>query len=123
MAYFAVLEDSIVKKIHVVADDALLDSDGVIDEQLGKDLLSSLHRYDPANLIQCSYTGEFRGTQIGLGFSYDSARDAFIGPQPFASWSLSEETFVWEAPKPLPNTDDVFFWDEDAGNWVEVPGA
>jgi hypothetical protein len=62
----------------------------------------------------------FRGNYAGLGFTYDEALDAFIPPQPFPSWVVNEETFVWEAPIPYPSDGGVYVWDEDSGAWVEA---
>lgn len=55
----------------------------------------------------------------GIGFSYDSARDAFIPPKPFASWSLNENTCIWEAPISMPTDGKVYRWDENQQNWIE----
>jgi hypothetical protein len=68
----------------------------------------------------------FRKNYAGIGFKYDEARDAFIPPQPFASWVLNEETCDWEAPYPAPD-DGIYTWQEPQG-WVkqpttEIPGA
>ena len=56
----------------------------------------------------------------GIGFKYDSDRDAFIPPRPFASWNLVEETCWWEAPIAQPELSDAdreagkyYIWDED----------
>lgn len=57
-----------------------------------------------------------RFNYAGIGYSYDETRDAFIPPQPFASWVLDEDTCVWVAPIPMP--DGAYVWDEDAGDWV-----
>lgn len=57
-----------------------------------------------------------RFNYAGVGFSYDETRDAFIPPQPYASWVLDEDTCLWVAPIPMPDGDYV--WDEDAGDWV-----
>jgi len=57
-----------------------------------------------------------RFNYAGIGYSYDETRDAFIPPQPFASWVLDEDTCLWVAPIPRPDGDYV--WDEDAGDWV-----
>jgi hypothetical protein len=62
----------------------------------------------------------FRGNYAGIGFTYDEALDAFISPQPYASWVLNEETFSWEAPVPYPSDGKRYQWDESAGVWVEV---
>jgi len=61
----------------------------------------------------------FRFNYAGIGFTYDEARDAFIPPQPYASWVLDEATCLWVAPIAYP-AEGVHVWDEQAGDWVEV---
>jgi hypothetical protein len=60
-----------------------------------------------------------RKNYAGIGFSYDEARDAFIPPQPYASWVLDEDTCLWVAPIAYP-AEGAYTWDEEAGDWVEV---
>ena len=121
MAYFALVENGKVKNIHVVADSALLNEAGESDEGLGQTLLENLHGISAESWIQCSLEGEFRGSSIGLDFDWNAELDAFIPPKPHTSWSLNEETFVWEAPVPYPGDETTFFaWNEKTGSWVEV---
>lgn len=61
-----------------------------------------------------------RKNYAGLGYTYDSQRDAFIPPQPFASWGLNEDTCLWEAPVPYPTGDEPYSWSEDTQQWVEI---
>ena len=56
----------------------------------------------------------------GIGFTYDTERDAFIPPKPFESWVLNEETCLWEAPVPMPDGETAYVWDEDSVNWIEA---
>ena len=65
-----------------------------------------------------SYHGNIRKNYAGVGYSYDQNRDAFIPPQPFASWLLNETTCLWDAPIPMPTDGKVYSWDESQGNWV-----
>ena len=60
-----------------------------------------------------------RYNYAGIGFTYDADRDAFIPPQPYASWVLDEATCLWVAPIAYP-AEGVHVWDEQAGDWVEV---
>ena len=60
----------------------------------------------------------FRGNYAGIGYTYDEARDAFIPPQPFPSWTLSESTFLWEPPIPYPEDGNQYLWDEDTLTWI-----
>ena len=63
----------------------------------------------------------FRKNYAGIGFTYDEARDAFIPPKPFNSWTLDEATCRWQAPTPRPtDTDKRYYWSEDDLSWREV---
>jgi hypothetical protein len=108
MAYYAQILDGVVVTVFVGRDDVV---EGVADWET---------YYAPAGFTvkQTSYTGEFRFNYAGVGYSYDSARDAFIPPAPFPSWTLDEATCQWVAPTPKPDGDYV--WDEQAGDWVEA---
>jgi len=64
----------------------------------------------------------FRKNYAGIGFTYDSEKDAFISPQPFNSWTLEEEKCTWQAPIPYPTDGKQYRWDEDALNWIEIVG-
>jgi len=62
-----------------------------------------------------------RKNYAGIGFTYDSERDAFYAPQPFASWTLDDETCLWAAPIVMPIVDGkTYVWNEDSTNWVEA---
>ena len=84
----------------------------------------------PGKWIQTSYNTEcgvhrLGGTPLrknfaGIGFSYDATRDAFISPQPFASWTLNETSCLWEAPVAYPEDGNIYRWNEDTTNWVLI---
>jgi hypothetical protein len=120
MAHFATLDGSnIVIKVEVIVNDVILDGDGVEQEQLGKDFLTSL--YGAGNYVQTSYNGNFRKQFAGKGFTYDVAKDKFISIQPYPSWALDGND-DWQSPVAYPadgNEDKVYRWDEDTTNWVE----
>lgn len=61
----------------------------------------------------------FRKNYAGIGYTYDSQRDAFIPPKPYASWTLNEQTCCWDSPIPLPNDGKSYTWDENSVSWVE----
>lgn len=65
-----------------------------------------------------------RKNYAGIGFTYNKEKDAFIPPQPYPSWTLNEETCLWESPKPFPKkqkiNEDVFYdWSEEEKDWVK----
>ena len=65
-----------------------------------------------------SYNNNMRFNYAGIGYTYDSARDAFIAPQPFASWVLDEATCRWQAPTTMPSDGGPWTWDEETLSWV-----
>jgi hypothetical protein len=63
----------------------------------------------------------FRKNYAGIGYTYDPARDAFIPPKPFPSWTLNEDTCWWQPPIGMPDDGNPYEWSESAGNWVLFP--
>ena len=120
MAHFAKLnENNVVLEILVVHNNELL-QDGVESEAKGVQFLvdwSGGHPY----WKQTSYNGNIRKNYAGIGYIYDSTRDAFIPPQPFPSWVLNEDSCLWDAPTPMP-TDGRYQWDEATTSWVVING-
>ena len=92
--------------------------DGVESESKGVEFLVSL--FGDSNWKQTSYNGTMRKNYAGIGYTYDPDRDAFIPPQPYASWTLEEQTCQWDAPVPMPIDDKRYAWDEQTFQWVEV---
>ena len=105
MSHFAEINsDSIVQRV-IVAEQNFINSGAVGDS---------------FNWVQTSYNGNFRKNYAGTGYTYDKAKDAFIAPQPYASWTLVEATCQWEAPTAYPDDGKMYTWDEDTTAWVEV---
>jgi hypothetical protein len=113
MSHFAQVIDGIVTQVIVIEQD-------VVDTGLFG---------DPATWVQTSYNtlgGQHRlgGTPLrknyaGIGYTYDSGRDAFIPPKSFNSWTLNEDTCLWDAPVPYPTDDKAYIWNESIVNWEE----
>ena len=59
-----------------------------------------------------------RKNYAGIGYTYDRVKDAFIPPKPFDSWSLNEESCIWEPPTPRPTDGQLWYWDEPALSWI-----
>jgi hypothetical protein len=83
----------------------------------------------PGSWIQTSYNTignqhpnntPLRGNYAGVGYTYDATNDVFYAPQPFASWTLNQDSWLWEAPTPMPTDGKVYRWDEASTKWVEV---
>jgi hypothetical protein len=113
MAHYAYLdENNIVTQVIVGKDE---NEDGVDWEQYYGAKRTSYNTYGGQHL----HGGiPFRKNYAGIGYSYDSDRDAFIPPKPFDSWILNEESCFWEPPVAYPNDGNFYNWDEENQNWV-----
>ena len=108
MAHFAEIdENNIVTRVLVVPNE---------QEHRGQEFLSKDLNLDGI-WIQTSYNNRIRKNYAGIGYEYDTIRDAFIPPQPFPSWILNEETCQWEAPTPYPTDGVMYQWNEDNKDW------
>jgi hypothetical protein len=141
MAHFAkVNEDNIVQEVIVV------DNNSAATEALGQEYIASIGI--TGTWLQTSYNTlagkhlldgtPFRKNYAGIGYTYDSTRDAFIAPkpddceelneetctwippQPFASWTFSTSDGIWEPPTPCPTDGKSYRWSEATTSWVEV---
>jgi len=118
MAHFAQLnEENLVTQVIVVANEDTADQDGVENEAIGVAFCNNLLG---GRWVQTSYNANIRKNYAGIGYKYDATLDAFIPPQPFASWTLNEETAQWEAPTPYPDDGKRYTWDEETTSWVEI---
>jgi hypothetical protein len=63
---------------------------------------------------------QLRKNYAGIGYTYDSGRDAFIPPQPYPSWTMSDDTCLWNAPVDMPTTGGPFTWNEATLAWDAV---
>ena len=59
----------------------------------------------------------FRKNYAGIGYTYDFARDAFIPPKPFDSWTLNENSCLWGAPVAMPDDGQQYSWNEETTSW------
>jgi len=119
MAHFAKIGlNNIVTDVLVVANRETMDSNGVEHESIGVEFLKTLTGHE--TWVQTSYNGNIRKNYAGIGYTYDSQRNAFIPPQPYPSWTLVEETCQWTAPVLYPTDGKMYQWDEATTNWIQV---
>ena len=111
-----------------VHNDVLKDAGGIEQEVLGIDFLTKLTGWSIWKQTSYNTIGgvhklggtPLRKNHAGIGYTYDEDRDAFIPKQPFASWTLNEDTCNWEAPSARPDDDKNYTWNEETTSWVEV---
>jgi hypothetical protein len=94
MAHYAQLDsNNVVTQVIVVANEELLNN-GVEDPVKGAVFCQSLLG---GNWIQTSYNGRIRKNYAGIGYTYDSGRNAFIPPKTncHTEETLDEATCLW----------------------------
>jgi len=122
LAHYAQLdENNVVTQVIVVSNDDCSDSNGTEVESIGVAFCQKLLGAD-TNWKQTSYNNNMRVRYAGIGYSYNEELDAFVPPQPFASWTLDNDTADWVSPlgaAPALTDAEVearsyYRWDEDA---------
>jgi len=87
MAHHAKIENGIVTQVIVTMDS---DEDTFADRMLAE---------TGEQWVRTSYNGKIRYNYAGIGYVYDSIRDAFIAPKPNCGHSeliLTPETLRWD---------------------------
>jgi hypothetical protein len=112
MSHFAKVENGVVTQV-IVAE---------------ADFISTGALGDPANWVQTSYNT--RGGQhsnggeplhknyAGIGYTWDGT--GFSAPKPYASWTLNQDSYIWEAPVAMPTGDGQYSWNEETQSWDVV---
>jgi hypothetical protein len=114
MAHFAKVVDGKVSQV-IVAELEFFTT--LVDSSLGEWIQTSYNTHGGAH---ANGGTPLRKNYAGVGYTYDSGRDAFIPPQPYPSWTMSEETCLWSAPTPMPVDDKKYRWDEATLSWAEI---
>jgi len=115
MSHFAKVENGVVTQV-IVAE---------------ADFISTGALGDPASWVQTSYNtrgGVHYGADgqpddqealnknyAGIGYTYDGT--GFHAPQPYASWTLNQDSYLWEAPIAYPTDGNQYSWNEDTKAW------
>jgi hypothetical protein len=110
MAHYALIEDGVVVNVLVAEQD-------FIDTQSGTWVQTSYNTQGGVHILQGT---PLRKNYAGVGMIYDADRDAFYAPQPYPSWSLDENTCLWEAPIAYPSDGLEYTWDEVTLTWIEI---
>ena len=125
MAHFVKLdENNIVVNGFAIHDNELKDNENNEQEILGIKFCVKL--FGEGNYKQTFYDGTSRKNYAGVGYTYDETRDAFIGPKPYASWTLNETSCTWHAPVTYPSVTEYgdpakayrISWDESNTRWI-----
>ena len=121
MAHYAQLDtNNIVTLVHVGREET--EGDGNWEQYYNAKRTSyntkgGVHYDQKLNAPSVDQSKAFRKNFAGIGYTYDESRDAFIPPQPYPSWTLNEETCLWNSPVPYPTDGEPYIWNEENQTW------
>ena len=108
MAHYAKIEDGVVTNVIVAEQD-------FIDTQEGTWVQTSYNTHGGVHMLGGT---PLRKNYAGIGMTYDAERDAFYAPQLYPSWTLNDDSCIWEAPIQEPTDGLLYAWNEDKTSWV-----
>ena len=121
MHFAEINSDQIVQRV-IVAEQSFIDSGLVGDSdtwvQTSYNTRGGVH-YAPNSQTPDGGVA-LRKNHAGIGYTYDATRDAFIAPQPYPSWTLDDDTCLWNAPVAYPDDGQMYGWDEENTQWKEM---
>jgi hypothetical protein len=122
----------------------ITDGKGIVDDVISADeeFIQSGAVGNPFDWVQTSYNTRgnvhygpngqpdggiaLRANYAGIGYTLDTTvvqdgvTGVFYAPQPYPSWILNTQTYLWVAPVPYPNDGQTYVWDEATQSWVLV---
>jgi len=124
MAHWAEIDSNNIVTRVLVVDNSIIDGNKFLSEELGLGGTWVQTSYNTRGGIHYGVDGQpDNGTPLnknyaGIGYTWDGA--GFAAPQPFPSWKLNANSYLWEAPTPMPIDGKLYSWDESTLAWVEV---
>ena len=115
MAHYAKVNNQIVEQV-IVAEAEFFDT--FVDSSPGAWIQTSYNTLGNQHTLGGT---PLRGNYAGVGYTYDSINDVFYAPKPYASWTLNETTYLWEAPVSYPDDGANYNWNESTTSWDLVP--
>ena len=121
MAHYAFLDmNNIVTEVIVGKDEGDTSTNWELHYQDFRKQVCKRTSYNTHGGVHSNGDTPFRKNYAGIGYSYDSARDAFIPPKPYPSWLLVEESCLWKAPVDYPDDGERYEWDEENQEWDKI---
>lgn len=123
MSNYAKVVDGIVTQV-IVADPEFFNI--FVDSTPGEWIQTSYNtrggvHYKPNSQVPSEDQSKaLRKNFAGIRYVYDKVRDAFYGPQPYASWTLDENTCWWIPPFPCPDDGFGYEWNEADQVWEQM---
>jgi len=123
MAHFAKVVNGKVDQV-IVAEPDFFDS--FVDSSPGEWIQTSYNtrggvHYDPETNEPDGGVA-LRKNFAGVGYNYDAQADAFYPPQPYTSWTLDTDTYLWNPPVAMPDDGNRYTWNEETTSWDQADG-
>ena len=111
MAHFAKVVDGVVEQV-IVAD-----TKEWCQANLGGEWVQT--SYNTHGGVNNRAGGEaLHKNYAGIGYTFDGV--GFAAPQPYQSWTLNTDSYLWEAPTAMPTDGKFYVWNEATLSWDEV---
>jgi hypothetical protein len=110
MSHYAKVENGIVTQV-VVAD-----GPDWCEQNLGGEWIQT--SYNTSGGVHSKGKIAIHKNYAGIGYTFDGI--GFAAPQPFASWLLNKDSYMWEAPTPKPEDGKLYSWNEEDLTWEEI---
>ena len=117
MAHYAQIENNIVTQVLVV-DNSIADGADFLANTLGLDGTWIHTSYNTVGGVHANGGIPLNKNYAGIGYSWDGT--GFAAPQPYPSWTLDKETYLWTAPVAMPTDGKPYSWNEDSKSWDEI---
>jgi len=111
MAHYAKVNNGLVEQV-IVAESEFFDT--FVDDSPGQWIQTSYNTYGGVHLNGGT---PLRKNYAVIGMVYDDSRDAFYWLQPYPSWTLNDDSCLWEAPTAVPDDDSIYVWNEENQSW------
>lgn len=111
MGHYAKVENGIVTQV-IVAD-----GPDWCEQNLGGEWIQT--SYNTSGGVHLNGKYPIHKNYAGIGYNFDGV--GFYAPQPFNSWTLNKESYLWEAPTSMPTDGKSYVWDENTLSWIEAP--
>jgi hypothetical protein len=116
MAHFAEIENNIVTRVLVIDDLHQADGANYLANELGLGGTWIQTSYNTVGGVHTNGGTPLNKNYAGIGYTWDGT--GFAAPQPFGSWKLNADSYIWEAPTPMPTDGKLYNWNEDSQAWV-----
>lgn len=110
MGHYAKVENGIVTQV-IVAD-----GPDWCEQNLGGEWIQT--SYNAHGGVHANGKYAIHKNYAAVGYHFDGT--GFYAPQPYASWTLNSQSYLWEPPTPMP-IEGYWTWDEETQAWTEIP--